>query len=196
MQRITSIVTSRELGGFATLTSQACPWKRGSSSKQPLCRQWACMHMCTLRRHTGGRILSCSLHKLKRQSAIFAGQKYRLCSTESDNERGRSSGNPSISVVGIPDPITWIRCKVIMHLIELYFELGITSEEFDTGVKQVNYLIEAISKRPCNRVSHLKVHSQSIDTTDHCLHLMLTRALHLMCVGVPHFLHKHYYMEQ
>ncbi|XP_017573078.1 m-AAA protease-interacting protein 1, mitochondrial isoform X1 [Pygocentrus nattereri] len=43
--------------------------------------------------------------------------------------------HPGISVVGTPDPITWIRNKVILALTELYFDLDL-SVEFDRGVKQ------------------------------------------------------------
>ncbi|XP_067303899.1 m-AAA protease-interacting protein 1, mitochondrial isoform X2 [Pseudorasbora parva] len=46
---------------------------------------------------------------------------------------------PGITVVGSPDPITWIRNKCILFLIELYFGLKF-SVEFDSGVKQCDAL--------------------------------------------------------
>lgn len=56
----------------------------------------------------------------------------RLYSTENENE----GKNPTVSVIGIPDPITWFRNKVHMYLIEVYYDLGITTVDFDNGVKQ------------------------------------------------------------
>jgi len=156
MQRITSIAAARrELGGLAARTSQvACPWIIRSYSHQPaVCRQqqWACVqHMSSKRRHTGGgglTTLSWRLRNPRRNNNyVFAGHTYRLYSsnnsTEDENEATRSgtsstpAGHPDISVVGIPDPITWIRCKVVMHLIDLYFDSGSTSVDFENGVKQ------------------------------------------------------------
>lgn len=79
--------------------------------------------------------LNSSLRKLRRQSALFASQKYRhYCTSEKD--RNGTTGHPTISVVGIPDPITWIRNKVLIYLVEVYFELGLTTGDFDNGVKQ------------------------------------------------------------
>ncbi|KAM6968076.1 m-AAA protease-interacting protein 1, mitochondrial [Aplochiton taeniatus] len=60
----------------------------------------------------------------------------RLYSTESENDGKSSNSLPTISVIGIPDPITWIRNKAHMYLIELYYDLGITTVDFDNGVKQ------------------------------------------------------------
>uniref|UniRef100_A0A667WVM8 Si:dkey-82o10.4 n=1 Tax=Myripristis murdjan TaxID=586833 RepID=A0A667WVM8_9TELE len=78
--------------------------------------------------------------RLPGEAAMEVVSSPALCRNPS-GEPGSSAGHRGISVVGIPDPITWIRCKVIMYLIELYFELGITSVEFDNGVKQmVNYV--------------------------------------------------------
>ncbi|XP_071393527.1 m-AAA protease-interacting protein 1, mitochondrial isoform X3 [Centroberyx affinis] len=139
MQRITSLAACRELGGLATRTSRACPGKRSPDSRRPAAhRQWAVRHhVCPVRPFTGepaapGR----GLCGLRGRRVVFAGQKHRLFSTERGDEPGSSGGHPGISVVGIPDPITLIRCKVMMYLIELYFEIGITSVEFDQGVKQ------------------------------------------------------------
>uniref|UniRef100_A0A668VAC5 Uncharacterized protein n=1 Tax=Oreochromis aureus TaxID=47969 RepID=A0A668VAC5_OREAU len=58
-------------------------------------------------------------------------------SDRADGPKESSGRRPAISVVGIPDPITWIRCKVIMFALDLYFELDVNSEEFERGVKQV-----------------------------------------------------------
>ncbi|XP_070976189.1 m-AAA protease-interacting protein 1, mitochondrial-like [Oncorhynchus clarkii lewisi] len=80
----------------------------------------------------------CSLHNLRRQSGVFSHQKYRQYCTESENERKRTGGHGhhGITVIGIPDPLTWIRNKVHIYMIELYFQLGISSVEFDNGIKQ------------------------------------------------------------
>ncbi|XP_055019900.1 m-AAA protease-interacting protein 1, mitochondrial [Boleophthalmus pectinirostris] len=42
----------------------------------------------------------------------------------------------SVSVVGSADPITWVRCRFIILLIKLLFELDLASEEFNSGAKQ------------------------------------------------------------
>lgn len=63
---------------------------------------------------------------------MFAGQKHRLFSTGP----GSSGGQPDISVIGIPDPITWIHCKIYMYVVDLLYELDVTSVEFERGVKQ------------------------------------------------------------
>ncbi|XP_033836466.1 m-AAA protease-interacting protein 1, mitochondrial [Periophthalmus magnuspinnatus] len=42
----------------------------------------------------------------------------------------------SVSVVGSPDPLTWVRCRLIILLIKLYFEVDLASEEFNSGAKQ------------------------------------------------------------
>uniref|UniRef100_A0A8C5EHW0 Uncharacterized protein n=1 Tax=Gouania willdenowi TaxID=441366 RepID=A0A8C5EHW0_GOUWI len=70
-----------------------------------------------------------------RRKVVFAGDGRRMFGSEPP---GSSGSRPAVSVVGIPDPITWIRCKVIMYLIELYFEIDLNSEEFNRGIKQVN----------------------------------------------------------
>ncbi|CAL8247657.1 unnamed protein product [Lota lota] len=54
--------------------------------------------------------------------------------TDAGEEQGSKS--LGISVVGIPDPVTWIRCNCIIFLIEIFFELGLASVEFENGVKQ------------------------------------------------------------
>ena len=78
-----------------------------------------------------------------RRKVVFVSQKHRRLfgsqpGAGAEGPRGSSGGPPDVSVVGIPDPITWIRCKVTMFLIELLFELDVDSEEFERGVKQVN----------------------------------------------------------
>ncbi|XP_054636665.1 m-AAA protease-interacting protein 1, mitochondrial [Dunckerocampus dactyliophorus] len=74
-----------------------------------------------------------------RRRFMFWGQNQRMfCSQPgAEDPGGESSGRqPDISVVGIPDPLTWIRCKVIFFLLELYFDLDVNSEDFERGVKQ------------------------------------------------------------
>ncbi|KAK6326242.1 hypothetical protein J4Q44_G00018870 [Coregonus suidteri] len=142
MQRFTYIATCRELGGLAKrsyISSLTCPWNRTYSimPQQPLCRSLTSIYTCTAG-PLGEPTTLCSLHNLRRQSGVFAHQKYRHYCTESENERKRTGGHGhhGITVVGIPDPLTWIRNKVHIYLIELYFQLGVNSVEFDNGVKQ------------------------------------------------------------
>ncbi|CAN9514394.1 unnamed protein product [Ophioblennius macclurei] len=77
-----------------------------------------------------------------RRRVVFAGDGRRLFCTQksgsgSDSGSGSEGGQrPAVSVVGIPDPFTWIRCKVQMSLIDLYFDLDMDSEEFHRGIKQ------------------------------------------------------------
>uniref|UniRef100_A0A8C1TGI7 Si:dkey-82o10.4 n=1 Tax=Cyprinus carpio TaxID=7962 RepID=A0A8C1TGI7_CYPCA len=70
-------------------------------------------------------------HHLRRPSG---GQHYRLYSKDADRDT-KDTEHPGITVVGTPDPIAWIRNKIILFLIELYFGLKF-SVEFDSGVKQ------------------------------------------------------------
>ncbi|XP_070768583.1 m-AAA protease-interacting protein 1, mitochondrial [Enoplosus armatus] len=134
MQRITSLAACRELGGLAACSPGVCAWKRGPTcSEQPAVhRQWArgCVRPA--------RPFTAEPGAAARRRFVFAGQKHRLFSSQpgADEPPRVSGGQPAISVVGIPDPITWIRCKVIMYLIDLYFELDFNCVEFDRGVKQ------------------------------------------------------------
>lgn len=72
---------------------------------------------------------------------MFAREKCRLFCSQAGAEQppGSPAPQPHVSVVGIPDPLTWIRCKVITLLIDLYFEVDVNSAEFHRGVKQVNF---------------------------------------------------------
>nr|XP_019962472.1 PREDICTED: m-AAA protease-interacting protein 1, mitochondrial-like [Paralichthys olivaceus] len=132
MQRIVGLAASLEIGGLAACRPGLCAWRTGPSDRQQpvLQRQWA---GTTARPFTGaaGRVL-CG------RRAVFVGQKLRLFSSQpgADGPAGSSGGKPAISVVGIPDTLTWIRCKVVMYLVYLYFELDLNSAEFDRGVKQ------------------------------------------------------------
>lgn len=133
MQRISSLAACREFGGLAACTAGVCA--RKNSCKQPAAhRQWDGPVVRSVRLYTAapGR-------RLWGRSLVFAGVKHRLfCSQHGADGPKESSGRrPAISVVGIPDPITWIRCKVIMFALDLYFELDVNSEEFERGVKQV-----------------------------------------------------------
>ncbi|KAI3361353.1 hypothetical protein L3Q82_013533, partial [Scortum barcoo] len=119
MQRISGLAACRELGGLVASSARGGAWKRG-----PTCRGRPAVH----RRWAGMCALPLSgeqERRLCRRRLVFAGHTHRLLSSQ-----------PAISVVGIPDPITWIRCKVIIYLIDLYFQLDINSEEFDRGIKQ------------------------------------------------------------
>ena len=77
--------------------------------------------------------------RLCRRDFVFAGQKHRLFSSQpgADGPPESTGGQPDISVIGSPDPITWIRCKAIMLVVLVWFEVDIISAEFDRGVKQV-----------------------------------------------------------
>ncbi|KAA8591863.1 m-AAA protease-interacting protein 1, mitochondrial [Etheostoma spectabile] len=138
MQRISSLAACRELGGLAACLPGVCSWKRGPTcSRQPAVhRQWARMCVLPVRPFTG--MSRAKSRKLCGRRSVFAGQKHTLFSSQpgADGPPGSSSGPPTVSVVGTPDPITWIRCKFVMYLIDLYFELDINSVEFERGVKQ------------------------------------------------------------
>ncbi|XP_069031493.1 uncharacterized protein [Embiotoca jacksoni] len=137
MQRITGPAAWRELRGLAAGTPGLCAWKRGwTGGGQPaLRRHWAGVSARPARpfsmepgRRTG------------RRRVAFIGERQRLFSSQpggDDGPPGGSDRQPSVSVVGIPDPITWIRCKVITYLIDLYFDTDINSVEFERGIKQV-----------------------------------------------------------
>lgn len=146
MRRITSLAACREFGGFVMCLPTVRFWKRVPICwEQPVVeRQLLGMYVRPLRplslEAAGQR------RKLCGQSAVFFGQKHSPFSSQSgadgppenaDGPPENSEGQPDISVVGIPDPITWIRCKAIMYLINLYFGVDTNSVEFDKGVKQV-----------------------------------------------------------
>nr|XP_046254822.1 m-AAA protease-interacting protein 1, mitochondrial [Scatophagus argus] len=135
MQRIVRLASCRELSGLAGRSPDLCAWKRGRicSRKSAMHRQWAegCARPFSGESGAQGR-------RMCRQRFVMAGQTLRQFSSEpgADGPQGNRSGQPAISVVGIPDPITFIRCKVIMYLTKLYFDVDINSVEFDRGVKQ------------------------------------------------------------
>ncbi|XP_069576497.1 m-AAA protease-interacting protein 1, mitochondrial [Brachyistius frenatus] len=154
MQRITSPAAWRELRGLAAGTPGLCAWKRGwTGGGQPaLRRHWAGVSARPARpfgtepgRRTG------------RRRVAFIGERQRLFSSQpggDDGPPGGSDRQPSVSVVGIPDPITWIRCKVIMYLIDLYFDTDINSVEFERGIKQA--LVHVSDKMSSGRYHELK----------------------------------------
>uniref|UniRef100_A0AAQ4S3S1 Si:dkey-82o10.4 n=1 Tax=Gasterosteus aculeatus aculeatus TaxID=481459 RepID=A0AAQ4S3S1_GASAC len=80
-----------------------------------------------------------SFHRAARAGGCASGgsrspcQKHRPFSSE-EGPPGIPAGGPAVSVVGIPDPITWVRCRVLMYLVDLHF--GFDIEEFEKGVKQ------------------------------------------------------------
>ncbi|TKS82546.1 m-AAA protease-interacting protein 1, mitochondrial [Collichthys lucidus] len=135
MQRIFSRASCRELGSLAACSPGLCGWKNGlTCRKQPvLHRQWSGVCARPARPFTGeqGR-------KLCRARLVLAGQKHRLFGSQpGDSDPPRSSKDePRVAVVGITNPITWLRCKLLMFLINLHFDLDIGSVEFGRGVKQ------------------------------------------------------------
>jgi len=151
MQRITSLTARRELRGLAACTSGVRARKSGSNlCTQPVGhRQWSSVNVRPARPLTSepGR-------RLCRRRFVFAGEKHRLFSSQPGAEEppGASDRQPPVSVIGIPDPLTWIRCKVITSLTDLYFETDINSAEFDRGVKQVT------DRRPTRTTSQGQQH--------------------------------------
>lgn len=139
MQRITSLAAGRELGGLAACTPGVCAWKTGPTcSRQPAVPRLRAAVCVRPERPFSGE-LGAQGRRLCRRDVVFAGQKYRPFSSQpgADGPPESPGAHPDISVVGSPDPITWIRCKVIMCLVKVYFEVDIISAEFDRGVKQV-----------------------------------------------------------
>uniref|UniRef100_A0A673B845 Si:dkey-82o10.4 n=2 Tax=Sphaeramia orbicularis TaxID=375764 RepID=A0A673B845_9TELE len=134
MQRIGSLSVCRELGGLGAWTPGVRrnpqtrltrPTRSSSSSSGTRTRQ----------RVQGGGVCAGPVRPLCSLRLVFAGQTHRhLCSKVGD-EKSRPS-RPDISVVGSPDHITWVRCKVLMFLIRLYFEVDLESVEFERGAKQ------------------------------------------------------------
>ncbi|XP_031432300.1 uncharacterized protein LOC105891910 [Clupea harengus] len=143
MQRITCCATYREIGGIVGCKPLACPWRRNFPAKQISFSSWAFLQSGNSRRLEGTQSSDCNRHNLRRQNALFVCQKFSHYSTDSDNEP-ETSRQPTISVVGIPDPITWIRNKIIIFFIELYFDLNMSSVEFNTGVKQAVVHVSAM----------------------------------------------------
>ncbi|KAK5862095.1 hypothetical protein PBY51_017525 [Eleginops maclovinus] len=137
MQRISSLAACRDLGGLAARSLGVCAWKKNlaCSNKPSVQGQWAGVCFCPQRPFTG--MLAAPVRRLCRQRLLFAGQSHRpLSSQGADGPQGSPAGHPDVSVIGSPDPITWIRCKVIMCLVYLHFDLDVYSEEFESGVKQ------------------------------------------------------------
>ncbi|KAG7216485.1 hypothetical protein INR49_001971 [Caranx melampygus] len=149
MQRIASFAARREFGGLAACRPGVCALSSGPScSRQPVeHRQWAAVCLRPARPYSGEAGAQC--RRFCRRRFVFMGQRHRLfCSQPgADKPAGSSGPQPDISVVGIPDPITWIRCKVTMLLIELYFELDVNSEEFHRGVKQALVHVSNVMSR-------------------------------------------------
>ena len=109
MQRISSLASRRELGGLAAACAAGIRAGRPFSAEPRL-------------RSPRGR---------------FAAESRRPLSSQPPPPPGSPGPRPAISVVGIPDPLTWLRCKAITTLIDLYFQIDINSEDFESGVKQV-----------------------------------------------------------
>lgn len=129
MLRFTCVAARRELACLA------CSWKRNTLPTTLQCKPWW---------HQRARpYASCATsperawHHLRRPSAQHRHYSKGADRDSEDRER------PGITVVGIPDPITWIRNKCILFLIELYFGLKF-SVEFDSGVKQAVVHVSAL----------------------------------------------------
>ncbi|XP_030604702.1 m-AAA protease-interacting protein 1, mitochondrial isoform X2 [Archocentrus centrarchus] len=151
MQRITGLAACRELGGLIACTAGVCARKSGPGCcGQPAAhRQWASLAVRPARPFTAA-----TSRRLCRRRCVFAGEKHRLLCSQPGADGPSSGRRPAISVVGVPDPITWIRCKVIMFLLDLYFDLDVNSEEFERGVKQA--LVHVSNKMSRGRYHELK----------------------------------------
>uniref|UniRef100_A0A672T0J3 Uncharacterized protein n=1 Tax=Sinocyclocheilus grahami TaxID=75366 RepID=A0A672T0J3_SINGR len=104
-------------------------------------------------------------HHLRRPSAPSARQLCRHYSKDADRDT-KDTEHPGITVVGTPDPITWIRNKSILFLIELYFGLKF-SVEFDSGVKQVGMIwaVDSVRKQ-CKTLSEAQQRHLAISLDD------------------------------
>lgn len=131
MQRFVCLAARRELA------SQACPWNRNIlyPKHETLCQPW--WHQRARPRAICVTSPERAWHHLRRRCAQFSVHQRRYYSKDADKEE---SGHPGITVVGTPDPILWIRNKVILFLTELYFGLKF-NVEFDNGVKQVGMMM-------------------------------------------------------
>uniref|UniRef100_A0A3Q0QXY0 Si:dkey-82o10.4 n=1 Tax=Amphilophus citrinellus TaxID=61819 RepID=A0A3Q0QXY0_AMPCI len=134
-----------------TCTAGVCARKSGPGCcGQPAAhRQWASLAVRPARPFTAA-----TSRRLCRRRCVFAGEKHRLLCSQPGADGPSSGRRPAISVVGVPDPITWIRCKVIMFLLDLYFDLDVNSEEFERGVKQA--LVHVSNKMSRGRYHELK----------------------------------------
>ncbi|XP_030640933.1 m-AAA protease-interacting protein 1, mitochondrial [Chanos chanos] len=133
MQRLTCFVTCREFSGIVAFTSTSCPWKKRLTKQTPLSHQYTYKTRSYVERTA---IQHWDFTHLRRYTSQFTGQTYRHYSTGSNNDSTNTTSHPGVTVVGSPDPLTWIRNKIVLSLIELYFDLNMTGVEFDTGVKQ------------------------------------------------------------
>ncbi|XP_047217267.1 m-AAA protease-interacting protein 1, mitochondrial [Girardinichthys multiradiatus] len=155
MQRIAGLAAR-----IPRLASSAAGVQTGDSGliccKQPAVgllhrwQQWACL--CAV----SGRPLSAEPGQRGSRRRFIAGERCRLFSSQAGAEEppGNPGSQPHISVVGNPDPLTWIRCKFITFLVDLYFEVDINSAEFHRGVKQA--LVHVSSKMSRGRYHELK----------------------------------------
>ncbi|XP_010772360.1 uncharacterized protein C2orf47 homolog, mitochondrial [Notothenia coriiceps] len=165
MQRISSLAACRELGGLAARSLGVCAWKKSlTCSERPVEHgQWAGVCVCPQRPFTG--MLAAPVRRLSRRRFVFDGQSHRPFSSQGADWQQRSAaGHPGVSVVGNPDPITWIRCKFVMCLIYLQFDLDVDSEEFESGVKQALVHVSDMMSRGSY---HTLVGIASNETIDH-----------------------------
>ncbi|KAL4646870.1 hypothetical protein GN956_G9589 [Arapaima gigas] len=68
-------------------------------------------------------------------AACWAAQRCRFYST-GDGKDTEREGPPRVIVVGVPNPLTWLRNRILTWLIKLYFDINISSAEFNRGAKQ------------------------------------------------------------
>ncbi|XP_037129707.1 m-AAA protease-interacting protein 1, mitochondrial [Syngnathus acus] len=118
----------------------ACRWLAANSPE-----------MCGRRSGLACSRSRCPVQGFSRQAQLknsgklaFAGHRTFCSQRGADGSSGRQ---PDISVVGIPDPITWIRCKVTLLLVELFFDLDVNSDDFERGVKQALVHISSLMSK-------------------------------------------------
>ena len=120
-------IPCRELSGVMVASSLS-----GSRTKELSANklQWSSKQACRALYGPRRESRLCSVRVDRRCCSSIVPCRQYCKSTDHDK------GHPGISVVGTPDPITWVRNKIILALTELYFDLDFTVE-FDHGVKQV-----------------------------------------------------------
>ncbi|KAM6910423.1 m-AAA protease-interacting protein 1, mitochondrial [Xenentodon cancila] len=138
MQRISSLTSRRELGGLAACAAGIRASKSGWTCWQKPAGppQWLSVNVRPSTAEPGRSPWG--------RRSVFAAENRRLFSSRPPRSSDR---RPVISVVGIPDPLTWIRCKVVTLLIDFYFQVDINSEEFVNGAKQALVLVSSKMSR-------------------------------------------------
>ncbi|XP_036414550.1 m-AAA protease-interacting protein 1, mitochondrial [Colossoma macropomum] len=126
-------ISCRELSGVMVASSPSGSWTKELSANKLQWSKQACRALYGPRRES--RLCSARVDRHFCSSTV----PYRQYCKSTDHDKGHLG----ISVVGTPDPITWIRNKIILALTELYFDLDF-SVEFDHGVKQAVFQVSTM----------------------------------------------------